>query len=793
MATATAGDEAVDLDLNAMTASLQVAKANFTHITFREMPETYTVGCDVVCNYVIGSALEASSRDWVGLYKVGWRTPDQYVCYVWSPLPANYAPGKVYENQVVFPASKLPKEDGEFYQFCYVTSSNQVRGASAPFQFRKTVSFSSLLDDLVEVEDENGELLIVKSKSAYLDEQLKKANEKCNILKQDIKILESEKEMLMLSKEDAETRLRRQKEEDASLRQQLSESMSLAENLTGEIVGLKATVVMLEAKISTTVQEKSELQSRLLETERHLSELTESQKVLRSEQDTMIGKLRTLEQEKSLYQSHYSTSESTLQSHVAQNKELVAQLGAEQAKTAQLTENAALLRKQIDEKTQELDACIMHKQETETALAEKLSQADNEIMSRGQQIEALNAELNAAMETCRKISTDLEVARTEAEGLKVELQNVKVSHAAQTERNSQQLEEISQKLAAEIQEKESLSTEITKLHSQLDELAGLAGTDSALYALQAACSSLKEKIFRSDRTIAKQKVLLEQALSQKQELEQELSDQRGEIKSLKERLAMGVEVHKEHFIECQQLREQLRKLENARDGKPTTEDSISVDRLHRSDSVSVIAELQQQMKDFTVELERRSDLIENLETQLDAERRARIAAETRADELASKLPSIHSDGQTFTLPEPLVPQRIYPDVAPEGRQPDVLEQGGEAEMILTVDLGAMSLEEVDGAMDGAADIEILRPVDRSPPSIGEVLESCPVPECSRVFPADWSSLQRATHIDNHFAPPPPDEEREVIGLGVCPICRMQLQHASQLQEHVDRVHFREQE
>ena len=103
MATATAGDEAVDLDLNAMTASLQVAKANFTHITFREMPETYTVGSDVVCNYVIGSALEASSRDWVGLYKVGWRTPDQYVCYVWSPLPANYAPGKVYENQVVFP------------------------------------------------------------------------------------------------------------------------------------------------------------------------------------------------------------------------------------------------------------------------------------------------------------------------------------------------------------------------------------------------------------------------------------------------------------------------------------------------------------------------------------------------------------------------------------------------------------------------------------------------------------------------------------------------------------------
>jgi SKICH domain len=81
-------------------------------------------------------------------------------------------------------AAVLPKDDGEFYQFCYVTSKGHVRGLSSPFQFRKSVSFSSSLSDLVEIEDENGELLIIKSKTAYLDEQLKKATEKCSMLTQ---------------------------------------------------------------------------------------------------------------------------------------------------------------------------------------------------------------------------------------------------------------------------------------------------------------------------------------------------------------------------------------------------------------------------------------------------------------------------------------------------------------------------------------------------------------------------------------------------------------------------------
>lgn len=79
-------------------------------------------------------------------------------------------------------AHKLPKDDGEFYQFCYVTSAGQVRGASTPFQFRQ-----ASVDDLIEIEDENGELLVIKTKTALLEEKLKKANDTKSTMKQVIR------------------------------------------------------------------------------------------------------------------------------------------------------------------------------------------------------------------------------------------------------------------------------------------------------------------------------------------------------------------------------------------------------------------------------------------------------------------------------------------------------------------------------------------------------------------------------------------------------------------------------
>ena len=74
-------------------------------------------------------------------------------------------------------AHKLPGDDGEFYQFCYVASNYQIRGASTPFQFRKPSA-----DDFVEVEDEETNMLVIRSKTVLLQENLQHAESQKNKL-----------------------------------------------------------------------------------------------------------------------------------------------------------------------------------------------------------------------------------------------------------------------------------------------------------------------------------------------------------------------------------------------------------------------------------------------------------------------------------------------------------------------------------------------------------------------------------------------------------------------------------
>lgn len=61
----------------------------------------------------------------------------------------------------------MPNDDGEFYQFCYVTHKGEIRGASTPFLFRAN---SPTEDELLTVEDEcNSDILVVTTKASFLE------------------------------------------------------------------------------------------------------------------------------------------------------------------------------------------------------------------------------------------------------------------------------------------------------------------------------------------------------------------------------------------------------------------------------------------------------------------------------------------------------------------------------------------------------------------------------------------------------------------------------------------------
>ena len=67
-------------------------------------------------------------------------------------------------------ANELPKEDGEFYQFCYVSDCHGISGASTPFQFRKASAA-----EFVEIEEDD--MLVVRPQIDVLREKIQDLEE----------------------------------------------------------------------------------------------------------------------------------------------------------------------------------------------------------------------------------------------------------------------------------------------------------------------------------------------------------------------------------------------------------------------------------------------------------------------------------------------------------------------------------------------------------------------------------------------------------------------------------------
>jgi len=93
--------------------------------------------------------------------------------------------GRPIPKRVVFRLRYLPKDDDEFYQFCYVTYAGDVRGASAPFQIKtKPIEQEELKS--YEIEDDelgNSLIMVVRNRTEMLEESLARALEENACLK----------------------------------------------------------------------------------------------------------------------------------------------------------------------------------------------------------------------------------------------------------------------------------------------------------------------------------------------------------------------------------------------------------------------------------------------------------------------------------------------------------------------------------------------------------------------------------------------------------------------------------
>ncbi|NWV65146.1 PI5PA phosphatase, partial [Malurus elegans] len=85
-----------------------------------------------VVRYKMAVGFHRSSWDWIGLYRVGFRHPKDYVSYVWAR--SDDGERCVSGLQVMFSEEALPKGNGEYILGYYSNTSSSMAGVTEPFQ-----------------------------------------------------------------------------------------------------------------------------------------------------------------------------------------------------------------------------------------------------------------------------------------------------------------------------------------------------------------------------------------------------------------------------------------------------------------------------------------------------------------------------------------------------------------------------------------------------------------------------------------------------------------------------------
>ncbi|XP_010575854.1 tax1-binding protein 1 isoform X2 [Haliaeetus albicilla] len=277
--------------------------SNFAHVIFQNVAKSYLPNTHLECHYTLTQFIHPHQKDWVGIFKVGWSTARDYYTFLWSPMPENYVEGSTVNCVLTFQGYYLPNDDGEFYQFCYVTHKGEIRGASTPFQFRT----SSPVEELLTMEDEgNSDMLVVTTKAGLLEFRIEKiVKEKEELLKV-TSVLEKETAQLRDQVERLEKELNHEKQRCDQLQTEQKNNVQASEALKTEVDDLKkkhdeaaSKVLQLEEDIMTVTQ-------KAIAKETELDSLKDKLKKVMLEKEQLECGLKTEKDEKELYKEDAS-------------------------------------------------------------------------------------------------------------------------------------------------------------------------------------------------------------------------------------------------------------------------------------------------------------------------------------------------------------------------------------------------------------------------------------------------------------------------------------------------------
>ncbi|XP_078519610.1 tax1-binding protein 1 isoform X2 [Lissotriton helveticus] len=600
-------------DLSSPDDAMQTS--NFAHVIFQSVAKSYLPHTQLECHYTLTPNIQPNQKDWVGIFKVGWSTARDYYTFLWSPLPENYVAESTVNCVLSFQGYYLPNDDGEFYQFCYVTHKGEIRGASTPFQFRT----SSPIEELLTMEDEGqSDMLVVTTKTALLEIRMEKTlKEKEELLKLTA-VLEKETAQLRQQVERLENELLHEKDKYSQLQNEHKVLFQTSETFKNENEELKLKFGETNSKVLQLEEDIMTVTQKAITKETELDSLKDKLKKALLEKEQLECQLKIEKDEKDLYKVHLKNTE-------IENTKLITEVQTLKTMDA----NRENMITHYKEEVGRLQMCMADKEklqrdiilnssnkEEATFLKEQLRRAEEQIQANRQEAILMSRELSDVVNMRDKTMSNLHSARLENEktnnqlaeavaalkSQELQFHKSKLALVKQAQEDAtflkEQLRRAEEQIQGSRQESVLMARELSDVVNMRDKtmsdlhIARLEN-DKVKKQLAEAVAELKSREIQ----VAKSKLAV---LKQEKETVNSLVEQelRREVEDLKLRLQMAADHYKEKFKECQKLQKQVVKL--SEQSKIAASQQLAESSASKDHTPVLFAEIQQPVLSATI-------------------------------------------------------------------------------------------------------------------------------------------------------------------------------------------------
>ncbi|XP_073534013.1 tax1-binding protein 1 isoform X2 [Phyllobates terribilis] len=405
-------------DLLSPNSTMQTS--NFAHVIFQNVAKSYLPSAPLECHYTLTQYIQPHPKDWVGIFKVGWSTARDYYTFLWSPLPENYVPDSTHNCVLTFQGYYLPNDDGEFYQFCYVTHKGEIRGASTPFQFRT----SSPVDELLTMEDEgHSDMLVVTTKAGLLELKIEKTMKEKEELLKITAVLEKETTQLRQEVEGLEMALSRERECSDQLIAERDGLLQASDILKAESEEVKKACKEMSSKILQLEEDLMTVTQKAIEKETELDSIKYKLKKIKLEREQLEFQLKNEKDEKELYKVHLKNTEIENTKLLSEVQTLRNLDSGKENLIAHYKEELSQMKLCLSDKEKLCAELLQNASEKEDIgfLKQQLRKTEDDHQASRQEASLMSRELSDAVNIRDKTMADLHTSRLETESVKKQL------------------------------------------------------------------------------------------------------------------------------------------------------------------------------------------------------------------------------------------------------------------------------------------------------------------------------------------------------------------------------------